>query len=41
MLIKEIIAIYTENLTKPIIQSTGLLIIKADGTNIYHSVLNG
>jgi hypothetical protein len=42
MLLKEIIAVYTENHTKPThAQIAGSLIVKADGTYSYRSALYG
>jgi len=41
MLFKEIIAVYSENHTEPIIQNAELLIVKAAGTYSYHSALKG
>jgi hypothetical protein len=38
MLFKEIIPVYTDNHTETI--NTKLIIVKAAGTNSYHSVLN-
>jgi hypothetical protein len=39
MLFKEIIAVYTENHTKPINTNAELLIVESDGTYISHWVL--
>jgi hypothetical protein len=41
MLFEEIITIYSENYTKPIIQNNELLIIEAGGTYSYYWVLRG
>jgi hypothetical protein len=41
MLFKEIIAVYSENHTKPKIQNTALLTVKADGSYSYLSALKG
>jgi hypothetical protein len=41
MLFKEIIAVYSENHTKPGNIYAVLLIDKEDGTYSYHSTLNG
>jgi hypothetical protein len=40
-LFKEIIAVYSENYTKPINKNAELLILKSAGTYSYKSVLNG
>jgi hypothetical protein len=39
-LFKEIIAVYSENYTKPIIQAAALLTVKAGGTYNYLQALN-
>jgi hypothetical protein len=40
-LFKEIIAVYSENHAKPIIQNAALLTVKADGSYSYFSALKG
>jgi hypothetical protein len=40
MLFKEIIAVYIENHTTPMIQQADLLIVTASGTDSHHCVLN-
>jgi hypothetical protein len=40
-LFKEIIAVYSENHAKPIIQNEALLTVKGDGSYIYRSALKG
>jgi hypothetical protein len=40
MLFNEIIPVYTENHTKPQTQNVGLLVIKAAGTDSYHSAVS-
>jgi hypothetical protein len=41
MLFKEIIAVYSENHAKPIIQKAVLLSVKAGGKYSYHLALKG
>jgi hypothetical protein len=41
MLFKEIIAVYSENNTKPINKNAALLTVKADGAYNYRSALKG
>jgi hypothetical protein len=41
MLFKEIIAVYSENHTKPINTKAALLTVKADGSYSYRSALKG
>jgi hypothetical protein len=41
MLFKEIIAVYSENYTKPIHTNTQLQIVKIAGTYIYHKTSKG
>jgi hypothetical protein len=38
MLFKEIIAVYSENHTKPYAQNAELLVVKAGGTYNYHGL---
>jgi hypothetical protein len=40
-LFKEIIAVYSENHAKPIIQNAALLTVNADGSYSYHPTLKG
>jgi hypothetical protein len=41
MLFKEVIAVYSENHTKPINTNVALLTVRVDGSYSYRSVLKG